>query len=87
MNNPDEQVMETITTEMAEYICDNLCKHPCNIKDVEKLEDVCAECKMCDFVCNICNEYNRINDFEKSQLLVMLKRIAELEGVIRSIEK
>ena len=52
--------MEKLTTEMMEHICDNICKYPCNIKDVEKLEDICAECKMGQFVCDILNAYNRL---------------------------
>lgn len=47
------------TTEMMEHICDHLCKHPCNAKDQEELEDICAECKMGKYVCDILNTYNR----------------------------
>lgn len=51
--------MDKLTTEMMEHICDNLCKHPCNAKDQEELDDICAECKMGKFVCDILNTYNR----------------------------
>jgi hypothetical protein len=30
--------------EMKQYVCDNLCTYPCQIKDVEMLEEICAEC-------------------------------------------
>lgn len=54
----EETVMDKITTEMAEHLCDNLCKYPCQVSDQEKLEDICMECKMADFICKILNTYN-----------------------------
>lgn len=53
-----DKKMEQITTELAEHICDNLCKYPCQISDQEKLEDVCMKCKMADFICKILNTHN-----------------------------
>ncbi|MFA9376250.1 MAG: hypothetical protein ACERKZ_05775 [Lachnotalea sp.] len=51
--------MEKITTEMMEYVCDNICKHPGNGENTgitqEDLEEICAECKMGKFVCDIMN--------------------------------
>lgn len=38
-----ETKMDRITTEMAEHICDNLCKHPCQNLDQEELEEICAD--------------------------------------------
>lgn len=51
--------MDKLTTEMMEHICDNLCKHP-NRVDItqEELDEVCDECKMGKFVCDILNTYN-----------------------------
>lgn len=80
MNKTEETIVDKLTTEMMEHICDNICKHPCRTDiDQEGLEEICAECRMGQFVCNICNSYNKINDFEKSQSYKLLKRIAELE--------
>ena len=76
--NQDENVMERLTTEFAEYICDKLCKEPLKAKNQEELEEVCCECSLGSFICNICNEYNRINDFEKSQLYILLEKNARL---------
>jgi len=54
-----ETVMDKITTEMAEHICDHICG---NLDDVptEQVEDICSECKMGKFICDILNEYNRV---------------------------
>lgn len=48
-----------ITTEMAEHICDELCRHPRDTGDDEKLEDICAECKLGQYICDILNECQR----------------------------
>lgn len=48
--------LNSITTEMMEHICDNLCWYPEEVKDPDELERVCAECKMGKFVCDIINE-------------------------------
>lgn len=58
----DYSDMEKITTEFAEYICNKLCKYPC-VCDQEELDEYCAECKMVEFICNICNCYNKLNTF------------------------
>ena len=51
--------MDQITTEMMEHICDNLCKHPCNAEDQEELDDICAECEMAKFICDVLNLHNK----------------------------
>ena len=51
--------MDQITTEMMEYICDNQCKHPYNAEDQEELDDICAECEMAKFICDILNLHHR----------------------------
>lgn len=56
----DQTDMDKLAAEMMEHICDNLCKHPCNANDQEELEDICAECKMGKFVCDILNAHNRL---------------------------
>ncbi|MCZ0647450.1 hypothetical protein OZZ18_11130 [[Ruminococcus] gnavus] len=45
MSKTGETWMDGITTEMMEHICDNLCRHPDQLSEME-LEDKCAECKM-----------------------------------------
>ena len=32
--------------ELTGKFCDNYCKYPCEIKDVEKLEKICSDCPM-----------------------------------------
>ena len=54
-----ETKMDRITTEMAEHICDNLCKHPCQNLDQEELEEICANCELGHYICDILNEHNK----------------------------
>ena len=54
-----ETKMDRITTEMAEHICDNLCKHPCQNLDQEELEEICADCELGHYICDILNEHNK----------------------------
>lgn len=62
----EENVIESIMNEFAEYICDHLCKYPEQIKDQEKLEEHCAEhCEHGRFHCQVLNEYNKINSCER----------------------
>lgn len=78
--NDEENIMDKLTTEMMEHICDNICKEPCRTDiDQEQLDDICAECKMARFVCDILNQYNRINEFDKSQRYKLMQRVSELE--------
>lgn len=58
MPKTEETWMGGITTEMMEHICDDLCKYPDQLSEME-LEDKCAECKMERFVCDILNEHNK----------------------------
>lgn len=81
MSKTEETPMDKVTTEMMEHLCDNLCRHPHDPElTQEELDDICTECKMGRYVCDMLNEYNRINDFEKTQSYKLLARIAELES-------
>ena len=73
-----ETWMDGITTEMMEHICDDLCKYPDQLSEME-LEDKCAECKMGRFVCDILNQYNKINDFANSQCAKLMNQMHELK--------
>lgn len=73
-----ETWMDVITTEMMEHICDDLCKYPDHLSG-EALEDKCAEYKMGRFVCDILNQYNKINDFTSSQCAKLLEQMHELK--------
>lgn len=78
MAKTEETWMDGITTEMMEHICDNLCKYPDQLSKKE-LEDKCAECKMGRFVCDILNQYNKVNDFANSQCAKLLEQMRELK--------
>lgn len=45
-----------ITTEMAEYVCDNICRHMGEFEDEADLEEICCECKLGQYICDILNE-------------------------------
>lgn len=74
MPKTEETWMDGITTEMMEHICDDLCRHPDQLSAME-LEDECAKCKMSRFVCDILNQYNKVNDFANSQCAKMLEQM------------
>lgn len=78
MPKTEETWMDGITTEMMEHICDDLCKYPDQLNG-EKLEDKCAECKMGRFVCDILNQYNKVNDFADSQCAKLMNQMHELK--------
>lgn len=78
MAKTEETWMDGITTEMMEHICDNLCKYPDQLSEME-LEDKCAECKMGRFMRDILNQYNKVNDFANSQCAKPLEQMHELK--------
>ena len=54
-----EKDIDNITTEMMEHICDNICKYPVMGLGDGELENICAECKMGQYVCDILNNSNQ----------------------------
>lgn len=78
MSKTEETWMDGITTEMMEHICDDLCRHPDQLSEME-LEDKCAECKMGRFVCDILNQYNKVNDFKNTQYGKLMREMHELK--------
>ena len=74
--------MDKLTTEMMEHICDNICMHPIRVGQTQdELDDICAECKMGKFVCNILNTYNRLNYFDKTQSHDLLKKLSKYRNL------
>lgn len=76
----EQTQMDKITTEFAEHICDNLCIYSHKNMGQDDLDEICDCCKMGQFICDILNEYNRLNDFEQTECCKLLKKISELEG-------
>ena len=70
-----ENKMEKITTEMGEFICDKICKNPINTQSEKKLEDICAECKLSQYICNIDNTFN------STELVDVLEDVYEYIGI------
>ena len=54
-----EKDIDNITTEMMEHICDNICRYPVMGLGDGELENICAECKMGQYVCDILNNSNQ----------------------------
>ena len=50
--------MDEIVETMMEHVCDKICRFPQEITDQEQLEDICVDCRMGRFVCDILNTYN-----------------------------
>jgi len=67
--------MDKITEEMLEYVCDKICRHPGEAACLDNLCCICAECEMSKHMCDILNEYNQLNDFEKTQCCDLLARL------------
>ena len=72
----EQSEMLKIVTLMMEHVCDHLCRFLWEIERKEDLEDICAECKMDKYTNDILNQYDKINDFEKSQCAHLLKELA-----------
>lgn len=50
-----EEKIEDVLDRMSEYICDKVCKFPGQYTE-EQLEDVCFECRLGEFVCQVLNK-------------------------------
>ena len=88
MSDNKESVMDMLTTEMMEHLCDNLCMHPNRVGvSQEELDEICDGCKMGHFVCGILNEYNRLNDFEKTQCFKLLQEASELKSKLNKCQQ
>ena len=67
--------MDNIVENMAEYICDHICRKPKEIADTEELEAYCAEeYDIGSYICNILNQYHKINDLENSELYKIMTK-------------
>lgn len=56
----EETKMDKLTTEMAEMICDHICKYTAIVHDQEMLDSICCECPLGQFYADILNEYNKV---------------------------
>jgi len=68
-------VMDKIVESMMEHVCDDICRYPKEAAEQEELDVTCADCEMGQYVCEILNTYNRLNDFEKTQCADLLARL------------
>ena len=76
--------MDKITEEMAGYVCDKLCMYGSSGElTQEELDEKCAGCKMGQFVCDILNAYNSLNEFDKSQTYKLMEKY---KGFVRCEE-
>ena len=67
--------MDEIVENMANYICDHICQKAKETTNQEELEAYCAEeCDIGSHICNILNQYNKINDFEDSELYKIMTK-------------
>lgn len=54
----DQNEMEKIVTPMMERLCDHMCRFPWETVRKEDLEEMCAECDLQRYVCEIQSTYN-----------------------------
>lgn len=68
--------MDKILEEMAEHFCDNLCMYGSGKEPLtqEELDEKCANCKMGQFICDISNTYNSLNEFGTSQIYKLMEK-------------
>lgn len=45
-----------ITAEMMDVICDKLCRYPHETEDQDALEDICCECPIAQYICELDNK-------------------------------
>lgn len=82
-----ENEVDRITTELAEFVCDELCIYPKDKeKSQEEVEEICAECKMGKFICDICNRYNELANFENSEIKKLLIKKSVLEEEVETLK-
>ena len=67
-------VMDKITEEMMEHVCDKICRFPWEISDQEEMDEICAGCKTKKCVGDILDTYNGLNDFGQIQRGDLLAR-------------
>jgi len=67
-------VMDKITEEMMEHVCDKICRFPWEISDQEEMDEICAGCKTKKYVGDILDTYNGLNDFGQIQRGDLLAR-------------
>lgn len=72
----EQNEMLKIVTPMMEHVCDHLCRFPRESSDQEELDRICGGCEMGQHLCNILNQYDKINNFEKTQCSHLLKELA-----------
>lgn len=74
ISEQEENDMDAIIQDMMSYFCDELCRHPRYALDQEELDQSCAECRMREFRQRILDEYNELNDFEKTSCAALMKK-------------
>lgn len=64
----DNSRMEELTDKIAEHFCSDLCRHP-HRTDIsqDELDDICCECQIGKFVCDILNEHERFVSGRKQE--------------------
>ena len=73
--------MDNIVENMAEYICDHICQKAKETTDQEELEAYCAEeCDIGSHICDIPNEYNKINNFGRSEAYKLMENTKTLSS-------
>lgn len=83
MGKNEESAMDKIVSELAEFICDVICKHPGTVEGdsyitQQDLEDICIECNISQHIQNVLNQYNKLNVFDKTQTAAVMKKYSAI---------
>ncbi|MBQ8038263.1 MAG: hypothetical protein IJ274_00060 [Lachnospiraceae bacterium] len=65
--------MAGLTEKLANYVCDKLCRFPYEITDETEMQNKCGRCEINKFLDQIQEAYDKINDFNNTQLAKLMK--------------
>jgi|GEM_PF-1272523 len=54
----EQNEMDKVLYPMMEYVCDKLCRWSHEVTSEKRLDNICAGCKMDQYMCNILNAHN-----------------------------
>lgn len=71
---PEEgNIMAGLTENLANHVCDKLCRFPYEITDETEMQNMCGQCEINRFLDQMQEAYDEINDFNNTQLSKLMK--------------
>jgi len=86
----EKTVMDKITEEMMEHVCDKICRFPWMISDQEEMNEICAGCEMKNYVGDILYSYSKLREWyrwipvgeqlpEESEMVLVAGRFDDIQ--------